>query len=193
MNKGRVEAITDGIIAIAATIMVLELKLPTSNKLDEFISLRHTFIAYVISFVMIYIVWSMHHALFKKAKVISQRTFLVNGFWIFILTLVPFNTAWVGASPDALLPEVVYPINMILWRAAFHWLSYRVMKDNPDAVKDEPVALWKRLFMYAGYLLCIGLAFIKPVFSMYTIAFLTVIMLLWTFNGDKIKEVKREQ
>ena len=92
MNKTRVEAITDGIIAIAATIMVLELGVPTTNDFSGLLELRHTFLAYVISFMMIYIVWSMHHDLFEKAKVVTRQTFMINGVWIFMLTLVPLTT-----------------------------------------------------------------------------------------------------
>ena len=145
MNKSRVEAITDGIIAIAATIMVLELGLPSTNDWTGLFELMPTFIAYLISFMMIYIVWSMHHDLFKKAEVISRRTFLINGIWIFMLTLVPFTTAWVGSAMDEVAPEFLYPLNLILWSAAFQWLDYQIRKDNPGAERDSSTKLPTRL------------------------------------------------
>lgn len=181
MNKTRVEAITDGIVAIAATIMVLELGVPSANDWSGFLEIRHTFLAYVISFAMIYIVWSMHHDLFQKAKVITRRTFLVNGIWIFMLTLVPFTTAWVGSAPDAFLPEFLYPLNLLLWSAAFQWLDYQIRKDNPGVPRDTTTALPIRALMYGGYALCMVVAFIKPILSIYVIGASTVVMFVWVF------------
>ena len=86
MNKSRVEAITDGIVAIAATIMVLELGIPSANDWSGLLEIRHTFLAYVISFKMIYIVWAMHHDLFKKATVILL-------FFQFFFRSVPVSPA----------------------------------------------------------------------------------------------------
>lgn len=101
ISKSRLEAITDGIIAIAATIMVLELHTPVTNDWAGLLEERTTLVAYLISFFMIYIVWRMHHDLFRAAEAISRRAFLYNGIWIFFLTLVPFTTGWVGPAPDA--------------------------------------------------------------------------------------------
>ena len=185
MNKSRVEAITDGIIAIAATIMVLELGIPSSNDLAGLLELRLTFLAYVISFFMIYIVWSMHHDLFKKAEVISKRTFMVNGVWIFMLTLVPFTTAWVGSAPEALLPELLYPLNLLLWSGAFQWLVHRVWADNPGAERDASVRTPIRALMYGGYVLAMALAFVKPVLSIYVVGVLMLACFVYTFVSNK--------
>ena len=187
MNKGRIEALTDGILAIAATIMVLELGLPQTNDWSGLLELRHTFLAYVISFMMIYIVWSMHHDLFKKAEVISRRTFLVNGVWIFMLTLVPFTTAWVGSAPDAVVPEFLYPLNLLLWSMAFHWLDYQIRKDNPGAERDRSTTLPVRIIMYGGYVLCMVLAFIKPILSIYIIGASTIVLFVLTFIDRRQK------
>ena len=192
MNKSRIEAITDGIIAIAATIMVLELGIPKAGDWTALREIRHTFLAYVTSFFMIYIVWSMHHDLFHKAERISRKTFMVNGIWIFFLTLVPFSTAWVGSAPYALAPEFLYPLNLLLWSAAFHWLDYRIGKDNPGVERDSSTTFPIRLVMYGTYALCMALSFVKPEFSIYLIGVSTVVMFIWTFTGRK-KEEKDEQ
>lgn len=181
MIKSRVEAISDGIVAIAATIMVLELGLPSRNDWAGLLELRHIFLAYVISFMMIYIVWSMHHDLFKKAEVISRRTFLANGAWLFMLTLVPFTTSWVGSAPDAVVPEFLYPLNLLLWSITFHWLDYRIRKDNPDAERDWSTSLSVRMLMYGGFGICMIIAFIKPVLSVYILGLATLILLVLTF------------
>ena len=185
MNKSRVEAITDGIIAIAATIMVLELGLPSTNDLSGLMELRLTFLAYVISFFMIYIVWLLHHDLFSKAEVISRRTFMVNGVWIFMLTLVPFTTAWVGSAPDAFLPEFLYPLNMLLWSGAFQWLDYQIRQDNPGAERDVTTRFSVRMILYGGYILSMILAFVKPVLSLYVIGALAIMSFVVTFRGAR--------
>lgn len=185
MQKSRVEALTDGIIAIAATIMVLELGIPSAKGIAGLLEIRHTFLAYIISFFMIYIVWSMHHDLFRKAEVISRRTFMVNGVWIFVLTLVPFTTAWVGSDPYDVLPEFLYPLNLFLWSAAFQWLDHEIVKDNPGTEKDSSTELLTKVIMYGGYILCMILALIKPVLSIYVIGLSTVGMFIWIFAGDR--------
>ena len=182
MKKQRVEALTDGIIAIAATIMVLDLDIPSANDWSGLLEIRHTFLAYVISFMMIYFVWSMHHDLFKRADVISKRAFLVNGIWIFLLTLVPFTTAWVGDAPDATVPEFLYSLNLLLWSIAFQWLDLQIRKENPGVPRDRATALPVRVIMYGGYILCIILAFIRPILSIYVIGISTVTMLIWFFT-----------
>ena len=181
MSKSRVEAITDGIIAIAATIMVLELKIPSVQSWAGLLEIRHTFFAYLSSFFIIYIVWSMHHDLFQKAEVLSRRAFMINGIWIFFLTLVPFTTAWVGSAPGANVSEFFYPLNLLLWSLTFQWLDWQIRKDNPGAVKDSSNRFAFRLFMYVIFGICIILSFIRPPFSLYLIWGATFVMLIWTF------------
>ena len=185
MNKGRVQAITDGIIAIAATIMVLELGVPRVNNWTGLVDLRHTFLAYIISFFTIYIVWSMHHDLFHHAKQISKKAFMVNGIWVFFLTLVPFSTEWVGNAPYDTMPEFAYPFNLLLWSAAFQWLEHQVHKDNPEMGDEGKMTLKVRILMYAGFIVCMVMAFIKPVISMYLIGISTVVLFILIFTERK--------
>lgn len=182
MNKGRLEAFTDAIVAIAATIMVLELKTPLTNDWQGISEVWPTFLAYVISFVMIYIVWYSHHNLFEKAKIITPKTYLINGVWIFFLTMVPFSTGWVGSSPDAVLPEVIYAANLLLWSAAFHLLDRQILRDNPGAEKDSSTKLFDRSVMYGGYTVCIILSFFYSRFSLYVIGVISVIMIIRMFT-----------
>ena len=187
MNKARVEALTDGIIAIAATIMVLQLGVPRSDNWAGLMTLRHTFLAYLNSFFLIYNVWYLHHDLFHHAKVLSKPAFLINGLWVFILTLVPFTTAWVGNSPDALLPELLYPLNLLFWSMSFHWLDHQMRKDNPGLAQNRDNMLPARVFMYVCYLLCMLLAFVKPILSIYLIGSSTVAVFIRIFFFESKK------
>lgn len=190
MNKERLVAFTDAIVAIAATIMVLELKTPVSNDWAGLRETWPTLIAYIISFIMIYVVWYSHHNLFEKAEVITPRAYLINGVWIFFLTLVPFITGWVGDSPDALLPELFYALDLLLWSAAFHWLDFQIRKDNPGAVRDSSTRALDRGIMYGGYALCIVLSFIYARFSLYLIGVISVIMIIRMFTAKVIIKKK---
>ena len=190
MNKTRVEALTDGIIAIAATIMVLELGVPAANDWSGIMEIRNIFLAYLISFFMIYMVWYMHHNLFKDAEIITRRSFMINGLWIFMLTLVPFTTAWVGSAPQSFLPEFLYPLTLLLRSLAFHLLEWQIRKDNPGIPKESSTRLPDRLVMYGGFILCMMLAWVNPVFSRYMICIVTLIMGVRMIAG---KEERKKQ
>ncbi|WP_304084712.1 TMEM175 family protein [Peptostreptococcus stomatis] len=185
MNKSRIEAITDGIIAIAATIMVLELGRPATSDWNGLMEIRHTFLAYIISFFMIYIVWSMHHDLFNKASIMSKRTFIVNGIWLFVLTLVPFTTAWVGSTPQSFLPEILYILNLLVWSIMFQWLDYQIRKDNPGVEKDSSTNFTQRAVLYGGLLICLVIDFIKPIAAIYLVGVTSITVFIIFFSNGK--------
>ena len=160
MNKERLIAFTDAIAAIAATIMVLELGVPITNDWAGFWAERNILFAYIVSYMMIYLVWYMHHNLFQKAEFVSTRTFLINGVWLFFLTLVPFTTAWVGNAPEASVPRFVYTLNMLLWALCFQWMDYQIRKDNPGCERDSSNRFADRAIMYGGFALCLILSFV---------------------------------
>ncbi|MFD1431468.1 TMEM175 family protein [Lacticaseibacillus yichunensis] len=163
MNRGRLEAFTDAVIAIAATIMVLELRPPKSVSLRGLAADWPIMVAYVFSFTMIYVVWYSHHNLFNKAKIISTRTYLFNGLWLFSLTLVPASTAWVGQHADKTLPEVVYLGVLLLWSLAFQLMDESVIKDNPGISRDVSNNVAARLWLYGGYVAGILVALVWPI------------------------------
>ena len=167
LNKERLIAFTDAIIAIAATIMVLELAVPVVDSWRGLAAEWPTFLAYLISYIMIYLVWYSHHNLFEKATVVSTRTFLINGLWLFFLTLVPFTVA-----------EFLYLLDLFLWSAGFHLLDWQIRKDNPDAARDSSTRLLDRLVLYGGFLLCMVLAFFVPRASLYLIGVVSAVMIV---------------
>lgn len=146
------------------------------------------FLAYIISFSLIYIVWFNHHNLFYKAKIISPRTYLYNGIWLFFLTLVPFTTNWVGTEPNELLPEILYVSNILLWTIMFQILDNSIVKDNSDAAKDETNNFKYRLMLYCEYALAFAVAFIEPILCLFMILIFTVVMAIGFFrNLTKLK------
>ena len=122
MDKGRLEAFSDGVIAILITIMVLELRPPEGTTLDALQPLVPVFASYVLSFVYLGIYWNNHHHLLQAAKLVDGRVLWANMFLLFWLSLVPFATAWMGEHQFAPVPTSVYACVLLV--AA---LSYTVL------------------------------------------------------------------
>ena len=104
MSKGRLEAFSDGVIAIIITIMVLELRPPDGATLESLRPLVPTFLSYLLSFALLGTYWNNHHHLLQAAKVIDARVLWANLDLLFWLSLFPFGTAWVGQSDFAPMP-----------------------------------------------------------------------------------------
>ena len=187
IEKGRLEAFTDAIIAIAATIMVLELAAPDEVSAAALFSQWSVLVAYIISFSMIYIVWLNHYRAFKKVEVISVKAFFINGIWLFFLTLVPFATAWVGKHPNDTLPEALYVTVLFLWSLMYQILDNLLVKENPQAELDSTNEKELRIPMYAGYLLAFALSFIKPILCMVVIMVVLVIITVHFLSVKKTK------
>ena len=132
MNKGRLEAITDGIIAIAATIGVLELKMPPNADLSGLVNGDKLLISYIISYMIIATCWYSHHELFKPVKVISPRVHILNTLWILPVTLFPFVTAFMGNNPHDVVPSLFYMINLLFSVSMYALLRRQLKMDNPE-------------------------------------------------------------
>jgi TMEM175 potassium channel family protein len=122
MSKGRLEAFSDAVIAIAITIMVLELKVPHGAALADLRSLAPVFLSYVLSFVYLGIYWNNHHHLLHACQKVDGRVLWANMLLLFWLSLVPFVTGWMGENHFAAAPVAVY--GFVLLMAA---LSYTVL------------------------------------------------------------------
>jgi hypothetical protein len=107
MGKGRLEAFSDGVMAVIITIMVLELHPPEAPTLTALAGIAHPFFAYVLSFVYVGIYWNNHHHLFQSVNHVNGRVLWTNNFLLFCLSLVPFTTNWMGETGFALVPTVI--------------------------------------------------------------------------------------
>ena len=189
INKGRLSAFTDGIAAIAATIMVLNLGVPETGDWSGLLTQVNVLFTYIVSYMMIYFAWYMHHNLFEKAEVISVRAFLLNGFWVLFLTLVPFTTAWVGKAGAKSAPQMLYSLNMLLWVIAFHWMEHQVHKDNPDVLWDHSTLSTDKKIMYGGFTLTLILSFFL-LGSVVPLTGLIIVILIVRSLGAASKKLK---
>lgn len=106
MNKGRVEAFTDAVVAIILTIMVLEFKTPETAKWTGIIHQLPYFFAYIVSFLFVGVAWYNHHYMFALALRISKKVYWINNLWLFSMSLLPVATGWVGKFPQATGPSI---------------------------------------------------------------------------------------
>src|SRR5687767_13187466 len=110
MSKGRLEAFSDGVIAILITIMVLELAAPHEADIAALLPLAPTFLSYVLSFVFLGIYWNNHHHMLQASKHINGRVLWANMHLLFWLSLIPFATAWMGENEFATWPVALYGV-----------------------------------------------------------------------------------
>jgi len=165
MNKGRLEAFSDGVIAIIITIMVLELRAPHEADLDALGGVLPAFLSYVLSFVYVGIYWNNHHHLFHVVQQVSGMTLWANLHLLFWLSLVPFITRWMGESHFATWPVALYGVNLLLCAVAWE-IERRVLlrHHDIDSALAKAVggnALKERLSL-ALYVVAIGMAFVNP-------------------------------
>src|SRR5689334_7002252 len=119
MNKGRLEAFSDGVIAIIITIMVLEMKTPQGDDLTALRTVVPTFLSYVLSFIYVGIYWNNHHHLFQAVKRVTGMTLSANLHLLFWLSLIPFVTRWMSASHFATWPVVAYGVVLLMCTVAW--------------------------------------------------------------------------
>ena len=164
MGKTRLEAFSDGVIAIIITIMVLELKVPHGTDFAVIAELWPVFLSYVLSFVYIGIYWSNHHHLLHTVHKVSGATLWANLHLLFWLSLIPFTTGWMGENHFATLPIAVYGVNLLASAVAFTILAQAIiMHHGPQSELAKAMGKdWKGKVSLLAYVAGIGLAFVNP-------------------------------
>ncbi len=123
MEKNRLEAFSDGVIAIIITIMVLELKVPHDDSLGALAKLWPVFISYVLSFLYVGIYWNNHHHMLQATQSVSAGVLWANLFLLFWLSLLPFTTGWMGENHFSRLPTALYGVNLLFAALAYYVLQ----------------------------------------------------------------------
>ena len=124
MGKGRLEAFSDGVIAVIITIMVLEMKVPHGDSLAALVPLLPVLLAYVLSFIYIGIYWNNHHHMLHAAHKVNGKVLWANLHLLFWLSLVPFVTGWVSENHFAQLPVAMYGGVLSMAGLAYYWLAH---------------------------------------------------------------------
>ena len=170
MKKNRLEAFTDGVIAVIITIMVLELKTPAEPTWPELLKSWPIFLSYILSFIYVGIYWNNHHHMLQLVKRISGSVMWANLFFLFCLSLFPFATAWLNeAHPHpALVPTIFYGFILLLTAISWVPLSRSLIHANGGNDSELGEAFgsdWKGKASIVIYALAIVLAFYNPIIS----------------------------
>jgi uncharacterized membrane protein len=192
MKPTRLEAFSDGVIAIVITIMVLELRAPEGAGLNDLLPLLPVFLAYVLSFVFLSIYWNNHHHLIHATRRVSGGIMWANINLLFWLSIIPFTTSWMSEHPGELWPTVLYGINLLMPGFAFRLLVSAIIREHgPDS--DIARAIGSDLKGYASlffYVLAIAVAFFNPWISYVIYAGVAVI---WLIPDRRVEGIGREK
>ena len=192
MGKGRIEAFSDGVIAIIITIMVLELKVPHGARLADLAALWPVFLSYVLSFANVGIYWNNHHHLFHAAKKINGGVLWANLHLMFWLSLMPFTTAWAGENHFETMTIVVYALDLMMCAVAYLILQTALVQANGGAASAMARALGTDLkgkISLASYVLSIPLAFVSPALAG---AVIVMVALIWFIPDRRIEKALEE-
>ncbi len=164
MGRGRLEAFSDGVLAIIITIMVLELKVPHGEDLGALKEILPGFLSYVMSFVYIGIYWNNHHHFLQATTSVSGRVLWANLHLLFWLSLIPAATAWMGESHFAPAPTAVYGVPLLMAALAWLLLQYAILAtEGRTSVLAEALGKDVKGKLSLGlYAAAIPLAFVQP-------------------------------
>ena len=139
MGTGRLEAFSDGVVAIIITIMVLEMKVPHGTDVAALAKLWPVFLSYVLSFVYVGIYWNNHHHLFHACERVSGAVLWANLHLLFWLSLIPFVTAWMGENHFAATPTALYGVVLFCAAVAYLILERAIIAANGDSPLQRAV------------------------------------------------------
>lgn len=187
MTKSRLEAFSDGVIAIIITIMVLELKVPHEASWRGLVPLAPVFLSYLFSFIFLGIYWSNHHHLFQAVKHVDGRVLWANLHLLFWLSLVPFVTGWMGENNFAALPVALYGVVLLFASIAYFILAkVLVSLHGHDSVIGIALGrVFKGKISSAIYLTAIPLAFVR---SWIACAMYVLVTLMWLVPDRRIEK-----
>ncbi|MBI3009798.1 MAG: DUF1211 domain-containing protein [Candidatus Omnitrophica bacterium] len=188
MPKNRLEAFSDGVIAIIITIMVLEMRVPHGDDLSALRPLLPVFLSYVLSFIFLAIYWNNHHHLLHATKRINGRIMWANSHLLFWLSLVPFTTHWLGNNHGDSWPTALYGAVLLMAGCAYIILQRAIVtaQGRDSALAAALGSDRKGTLSLASYLVAIALAFINQWLSD---ALYVFVALLWLIPDRRIERL----
>ena len=191
MEKDRLMAFSDGVLAVVITIMVLELKAPRDASLAALTTTIPTFLAYVMSFIYVGIYWNNHHHLFTLVSSVRGVVMWANLHLLFWLSLIPFTTSWLGEHPSSPAPAAIYGASLLMPAIAWIVLQTLLVRGEGGADSDLARALGRDLkgkISSVLYLTAIGLALAAPHVAE---AIYVLVALIWPAPDTRIERAVR--
>ncbi len=192
MKRNRLEAFSDGVLAIIITIMVLEFKIPEEASLDALSTLLPKFFSYILSFIYIGIYWNNHHHMMFTIEQINGKILWANLHLLFWLSLIPFATAWVGESYFASIPVMFYGIILFMSGTAYNILQVQIIKfsgKNSTLSKAIGKAYKEKIGTFL-YIIAIGLSYFTPKIS---ILLYIIVAMMWWIPDKRIENIFVDQ
>lgn len=188
MPKNRLEAFSDGVLAIIITIMVLEMKVPHGDNIEALAPLFPVFMSYVLSFIYLGIYWNNHHHMLHTSDIVSGSVLWANLHLLFWLSLVPVATGWMGENSFAAAPSAIYGGVLLMAALAYWVLQQRIIaSQGPDSLLKKAVGRdWKGKVSPVLYVVAIALAFW---WSWVSIGLYVLVALLWLVPDRRIERV----
>lgn len=192
MNSNRLEAFSDGVLAIIITIMVLEMKVPHETNLEALVSLLPVFLSYILSFIYIGIYWNNHHHMMHVVTKVNGGILWANLHLLFWLSLIPFATGWIGENHFAELPMAIYGTVLLMAAIAYFILQNRILAvQGKDSLLAK--ALGKDLKGKASPIIY-SIAIIASFYSPWIAGALYVLVaLIWLIPDKRIEIIFREK
>ena len=191
MEKNRLEAFSDGVIAIIITIMVLELKVPRGSDLATLLPLVPVFLSYALSFLYVGIYWNNHHHMFQLTTSVNGTVLWANLHLLFWLSLLPFTTGWMGENHFERWPTMLYGLNLLLCAVAYYLLQTSIIRhQGPECLLAKAVSRDLKgkasPVMYVG-----GIVTAWVVSAWIGMAFFVLVALMWLVPDRRIERVLR--
>ncbi|HEY2360020.1 MAG TPA: TMEM175 family protein [Candidatus Angelobacter sp.] len=188
MPKGRLEAFSDGVIAIIITIMVLEMKVPHGDRLQDLEPLLPVFLSYLLSFVYVGIYWNNHHHMLHACSVVTGGMLWANLHLLFWLSLFPFATGWMGENHFTTAPTVLYGVVLLMAGIAYYLLQQTIIRAQGEGsiLKKAIGSDWKGKLSPVLYLVAIVATLHSPLIAQ---AVYVAAALIWLIPDKRIESV----
>ena len=188
MGKGRLEAFSDGVLAIIITIMVLEMKVPHGDTLRDLLPLLPVFLSYVLSFIYLGIYWNNHHHMLHTSTRVTGAMLWANLHLLFWLSLFPFSTGWMGENHFAAVPTAIYGVVLLMAAIAYYLLELAIIRAHgPDSILKKAVGRdLKGKLSPVLYIVAIFATMISPWISA---AIFVAVALIWLIPDRRIENV----
>ena len=188
MRKARLEAFSDGVIAIIITIMVLEMKVPHGDRLHDLSPVLPVFLSYVLSFVYVGIYWNNHHHMLHTCTTVTGAMLWANLHLLFWLSLFPFATGWMGENHFTAVPTALYGVVLLMAAIAYYVLQQVIIRaQGPDSILKKAIGRdWKGKLSPVLYIAAIAVTRYSPWIAE---AIFVVAALIWLIPDRRIENV----
>ena len=190
MGTNRLEAFSDGVIAVIITIMVLEMKVPHGENMEALVPVIPPFLSYILSFVYLGIYWNNHHHMLHATRKVTGAMLWANLHLLFWLSLIPFTTGWMGENHFAALPSALYGV-VLLMSALAYWILQQLIiaSQGPESILRKAVGGdWKGKLSPVLYAIAIPAAFR---WQWVSLSLYVLVALLWLIPDRRIESTLR--